>query len=335
MMKNSILGLMLSFGTSAICVAQTSTQIEIRTEGVISNSPSEKIAVENAISEASISETLSFLSSDELEGRKAGTAGIEKAASYIEEVFKKNNVKPFFETYRDSFAIKELDAYNIVGYVEGTDPKLKDEFIVVGAHYDHIGSGKKVGDDSLANGANDNATGTTVVLELAKYFAAHPPKRSFLFTLFSAEEMGLLGSKELAARLKKDQIDLYLMFNIEMVGVPMTGRNYLGYLTGFEKSNLAEKFNAFAGEEVLGFLPEAAQYRLFMRSDNYAFFKEFGVPSHTVSTFDFTNYQYYHHVDDEFSEMDTAHMERFTESLVLPLMELANTPEKEIKMLEK
>lgn len=292
----------------------------------------QNLTVENTISEEEIGRILEYLSSDELEGRQTGTAGIEKAAVFIENYFSENGIKPFYQTYRDSFEVKSLDGYNIVGYLEGTNPELKDEVIIIGAHYDHVGSAKAVNGDTVANGANDNASGTTAVLQLAKYFAANKPERSMIFALFSAEEMGLVGAKELAKRMKAEALDLYLMFNIEMIGVPMTGKDHMAYLTGFEKSNLAEKFNEYARNQVLGFLPEAKQYNLFQRSDNYAFFEEFGVPAQTVSTFDFTNYEYYHHVDDEFEHMDLGHMEQLIEALIPGITRMANSPEMEIKM---
>jgi Zn-dependent M28 family amino/carboxypeptidase len=118
-----------------------------------------------------VQKNLEYLVSDKLNGRQTGTLGIEKAAIYIEKVFKENYVKPYFETYRDSFNIKDVVGYNIVGYLEGTDKILKNEFIILGAHYDHIGTSKEVNGDSIANGANDDASGTVAVLEWAKYFA--------------------------------------------------------------------------------------------------------------------------------------------------------------------
>lgn len=298
-----------------------------------SNAVSEvNVTPENAVSEEEISEALRYLSSDELEGRETGTAGIEKAAKYIEDVFRNHGVKPFFETYRDSFQVKGVAGYNVVGFVEGTDPELKDEFVIIGAHYDHVGLEEPVDGDSIANGANDNATGTVAVLELAKYFSDHPPKRSLLFTLFSAEEMGLVGAKELAKRLKKEDIDIYTMFNIEMIGVPMEGREYEAYITGYDASNMAEKFNEYSGAQVLGFLPEAKQYNLFQRSDNYPFYQEFNIPAQTISTFDFQNYPYYHHVEDEFENMNVGHMEELIEAIIPGLAAMANTSEKEIKL---
>ena len=269
-------------------------------------------------------------------GKIGGSAmeGIEDAASFIEDKFKSFGVKPYFETYRDSFMVNDIQGFNILGVVEGTDPELKDEFIIIGAHYDHIGSGKEVEGDTIANGANDNAAGTVGVIQLAKYFAENSDnKRSIIFALFSAEEMGLRGSRHLAEKLKADGLDLYVMFNLEMIGVPMKAKDYKAYLTGFEKSNLAEKFNSYSEDKnVLGFLPQAQQMSLFKRSDNFPFFEEFNVPSQTVSTFDFSNYPYYHHVDDESSFLDAEFMASLIEDLIPGLSKMANTAEKEIKM---
>ncbi len=288
-----------------------------------------------SISEASVSNTLKYLSSDALQGRETGTPGIEKAAIHIEEVFQKSGIKPYFSTYRDSFEVKGITGYNMVGFKEGNDPKLKHEFIIIGAHYDHVGVKDTGEGDVIFNGANDNATGTTAVLELAKYFADKDLKRSVLFTLFSAEEMGLVGAKNLAERLAEEELDLYVLFNIEMVGVPMAESSYLAYMTGYNRSNLAEKFNQFSGREVLGFLPQAESYNLFKRSDNYPFFEEFNVPAHTISTFDFTNYPYYHKVEDEFELMNAAHMADLIRALVPGLVEMANSPEKHINLIAK
>ena len=296
------------------------------------NADQESIKIE--ISKAEVQEDLTYLSSDDLMGRKTGTQEIEDAAVFIEDKFESFGLKPYFETYRDSFMVNDSHGFNIVGYLEGSDPELKDEFIIVGAHYDHIGSGKEVEGDTIANGANDNAAGTVGVIQLAKFFAEKGEnKRSIIFALFSGEEMGLKGSNHLAGKLKDKDLNLYVMFNLEMIGVPMKAKDYQAYLTGFDKSNLAEKFNEYSdGEKVLGFLPQAEQMSLFRRSDNYPFYENFHVPSQTVSTFDFSNYNYYHHVDDEVEFLDAEFMADLIEDLIPGLQKMANTPTKEIKM---
>ena len=166
----------------------------------------------NEISINQIKQDVEFLTSDALQGRYTGTKGIESAARYIENIFIKNNIKPYFETYRDSFNVKDIVGYNVVGLIEGNDSKLKEEFVIIGAHYDHIGFKTKVDNDSIANGANDNAAGTSAVLALAEYLAIEKMnRRSIIIALFSAEEMGLLGSRHLAEKLKEKHLNLYTM----------------------------------------------------------------------------------------------------------------------------
>ncbi|MGM1057217.1 MAG: M28 family metallopeptidase [Bacteroidota bacterium] len=286
-----------------------------------------------SISELSVKEKLEFLASDDLRGRETGTEGIDKAAGYIESFFEKNNIKPYYETYRDSFEVADRTGFNVIGFLEGNDPELKNEFIILGAHYDHIGIDKALGNDSIANGANDNAAGTVAVMELARQFSKmNNNKRSLLFILFSAEEMGLEGAKHISKRLKSEDLDLYAMVNFEMIGVPMQDKDHLAYLTGYENSNLAEKFNEYSEAEILGFLPQAKEYNLFKRSDNYSFYQEFKVPAQTISTFDFTNYEYYHHVSDEAEKMDVSHMADLIEKVIPGLIKMTNTSEKEIKL---
>ncbi|MCW1147960.1 M20/M25/M40 family metallo-hydrolase [Flavobacterium lacisediminis] len=286
------------------------------------------------VAEENVIKTLSYLTSDELEGRDSGSEGIEKAAVYLENLLKENGVKPYFKTYRDTLSNFDKPAFNIVGYIEGTDKKLKNEFVVIGAHYDHIGMLQNgVNGDVIVNGANDNATGTTAVTEVAKYFAKFKNnKRSILFVFFSAEEKGLLGSKHLAAKLKEQKMDLYFMFNFEMIGVPMKDKGMDFYLTGFGKSNMATKMNEYAGEKLVGYLPIETKYMLFRASDNYPFFTEFNVPAQTVSTFDFENFEFYHQPDDEFELMDTKHMTNVISKTIPVLEQMINASKKEIKL---
>lgn len=286
------------------------------------------------ITATTIASVMNFLASDELQGRPAGGEGIEKAAGYIENFFKTHHIASYFSTYKDSLSNFKGIAYNIVGLVPGNNATLKDEFIIIGAHYDHIGMGKQVNGDAIANGANDNASGTTAVLELAKYFShTRTNKRSLLFVLFSAEERGLLGSKHLAKKLKDQDFNLYTMVNFEMIGVPMN-TPYKAYITGYEMSNMAAKINEYSGSNTIGFLPTAKQYQLFKRSDNYPFYLSFGLPCQTVSTFDFTNYNYYHHVYDEASEMDFTHMAAVINEMIPAIAGMATTPNQEIKINE-
>lgn len=282
---------------------------------------------------AEVETIMSFLASDELEGRDTGSEGLKKAAKYVEDIFKGSGISSYFDTYLPAFDAKGTETYNVVGYLKGTDPDLANEFVIVGAHFDHIGKGKEVNGDTIANGANDNAAGSTAVISLAKHFAkAKDNKRSVLFVLFGAEEKGLLGSKHLAKVLKEKNLNLYTMVNFEMIGVPLKDKSYKAYITGYEMSNMAEKMNEYAGKELIGFLPKAKEFQLFRRSDNYPFHKEFNVPSQTICTFDFTNYDYYHHVDDELSEMNFEFMAELINDCVPVIAKILNSKTQEIKL---
>ncbi|WCO01009.1 M28 family peptidase [Psychroserpens ponticola] len=297
------------------------------------------------ITSSEIKEMVSFLASDDLKGRHVGSEGVDKAASYIESQFKSFGTKPYFKTYRDHFKIDSLDAFNVVGFIEGTDEKLKDEIIILGAHYDHIGFGSdarkksRKGNitetDSIANGANDNAAGTSAVIAMAKYFAEKKTnKRSIMFALFSAEELGLLGSKHLAKRLKDENLNLYTMVNFEMIGVPFKDRDYQAFLSGYDLSNMADKINEYVGSKLIGSSEVAKKYNLFKQSDNYAFYKEFNLPCQTISSCDLSNYDYYHHADDESNELDYEFMANLINNTIIAIEQMSNTETKEIVMYE-
>ena len=286
------------------------------------------------VSSEYVKEIVTYLASDALEGRNTGSQGIEEAANYIENKFKDYGVKPYFDTYRDDFKIDSLDAFNVVGFLEGTDPKLKDEVVIIGAHYDHIGRrAKPVEGDSIGNGANDNASGTSVVIAMAKNFAARKNnKRSVMFALFSGEEMGLRGSRHLAERLKNENLNLYTMVNFEMLGVPFPDRDYQVFATGYDLSNMAEVLNKYAGNKLVGKSDEAAKFNLFKRSDNYAFYQQFKMPAQTISSCALTNFDFYHHVDDEADIMDYNHMASAINNLFPAMEGMINAPTQEIKM---
>lgn len=284
------------------------------------------------VSQQEISSTLAYLSSDELEGRDTGSEGIEKAAVYLENQLKKYNYKPYFRNFRDTLTTID-NAYNVVGFLEGKDPKLKNEIVILSAHYDHIGITEKGFEgDHINNGANDNASGTTVLSEVAKYLGElNNNQRSVLIVYFSAEEKGLLGAKHLAKRLKYQNVDIYTLLNFEMLGVPMN-YNFDVFLTGFTKSNMADKLNEYAGYELVGKSEQAEKYNLFRASDNYPFYEEFKIPSHTISAFDFGNFDFYHHPKDEFQMMNIEFMTQLTQKLLPVVSEMINAPTREIQM---
>ncbi len=168
---------------------------------------------------------IEFLASDELEGREAGKRGGHLAAEYVENQFRRLGLKPITEdgSYRIPFALRDGTGYNVVGVIPGTDPELADTYLAIGGHHDHAGLGSQLSGAmgfpyEVHNGADDNASGTSGVLELAEYFVAHPLKHSILCMTFSGEERGLLGSKALieSGVLPNDKI--MVMLNLDMVG---------------------------------------------------------------------------------------------------------------------
>ena len=152
-----------------------------------------------------------------------------------------------------------------------------------------------------------------------------------MFVLFSAEEMGLLGSNHLAKKLKEENLNLYTMFNIEMVGVPMQNKGYKAYLTGHKTSNMFNKVNEYANDSAfIGFYTLAETYNLFKRSDNYPFYSEFKIPAQTLSTSD--DYPFYHHVDDEIDKIDFSHLKIIIDKMIEVLEKMSNTLTQEIKL---
>lgn len=269
---------------------------------------------------------VSYLASDDLKGRDTGSKGIATAATYIQNRFIDLDIAPYQGDYMDNFKARDTDAFNVVGMLPGTDGELSKEIIVIGAHYDHIGIMQAVAGDSIANGANDNATGTAAVLEIASHLKKLDfNRRTVVFALFSAEEKGLLGSKHLAKRMKANGDNVVAVLNFEMIGTPMVDRPYLAYLTGHDGSNMAQVFNgANDAFTVTGKLDEAAKFGLFKRSDNYPFFTEFKVPAQTFCTFDFTNFDHYHKVGDEMSEVNAQHMAQVVDALMPGILEVIN-----------
>ncbi|MBT8280103.1 MAG: M28 family peptidase [Muriicola sp.] len=289
------------------------------------------IDVSNFSSNQEMEAHMNYLASDELKGRDTGSEGIDLAADYIMNFLKEQDIAPYFESFQDTLDNFEPAAYNIVGVLRGNDPVLRNEVVIIGAHYDHIGVRTAKEGDSIANGANDNASGSSTVMELARYFAkAKKNRRTLVFAWFSAEEKGLKGSDHLARKMKANGVNLYSVLNYEMTGVPMIEKDHMVYVSGYKKSNIAEVSNSHAGEKVVGFLPTAEEFNLFQRSDNYPFYKAFEVPAHTFSTFDFTNFQHYHQVGDEAQIMDFEHMARVVNKMIPAVEGIVNADTKEI-----
>lgn len=182
-------------------------------------------------SQASIRKHIEFLASDDLEGRGTASLGEVRAANYIAGLFRQMGLKPagtdgFFQPFPVTFAVDgeahQLTGRNVVGFLDNGAPKT----IVIGAHYDHLGKGfqgSSLSPDSknkVHNGADDNASGTTGVLELARYLTGNnvKEKHNYLFITFSGEELGLIGSKHYTEKPTLPLNTISAMINMDMIG---------------------------------------------------------------------------------------------------------------------
>ena len=287
---------------------------------IFSSCSKEKKSLEEIKSQIKINDTkniISILSSDSLKGRDNKNRGYFKAADYVIKYFKKNNINPLYNGFKDIFYSDSIESYNIVGTVGEFLNERKT--ILIGAHLDHIGV-IDVGPDSIYNGANDNASGCVSVLQIGSFLSQFEWDYNIILALFAEEEKGLRGSYNLANRMKKESIDLEYVINFEMIGKEMnTGRNKV-YLTGYKISNLAQEINRVVPGFVT-FFSKSAEFNLFQRSDNYPFYKAFDIPSQTLSSFDFENYKYYHHFDDEVNNLN---MENLNEIIVSSAFFISN-----------
>ena len=286
--------------------------------------------VREAISLEETKTILFTLASDDMKGRDSKNGGYAKAAGFVEDYFQKHNIQPFYPAYRDSLMTDSLWSYNVVGSIGKYDPNKKT--VLIGAHLDHIGIKEQEG-DSIYNGANDNATGSTAVLQIARFLSQKKWKQNVVVALFADEEKGLKGAYHLAEGMKKEKVDLAYMVNFEMLGITLTTGENQVYMTGYNLSDMADKMNAFSPNFVQ-FLPQAKEYNLFRRSDNYAFYEAFGVPAQTLSTFDFKNYGHYHKAGDEAEKMEVDNMNTVIGTAAYTIAKLLDK-EVNIEMKEK
>jgi len=255
------------------------------------------------INEKLISKHLSTLSDDKMEGRRAGTNGIEKAAKYIESEFERIGLTKYdtLNSYRQNFNFYDMPFYNVIGVLEGKS--LPNEYIIISAHYDHLGIDHKKEGDNIYNGANDNASGTTAVLTLAEYFKKlDNNKRSLIFVAFTAEEMGLVGSRYFGKQVNPN--DIVAGINIEMIGKESPYGKNTAWITGFDRSDFGEIIQKNLSNTNYEVFPDPyIKEKLFFRSDNAALAK-LGIPAHTFSTTPMEKDSHYHKVSDEYKTLE-------------------------------
>ena len=207
---------------------------------------------------------IAYLASDALEGRLTGTPGNDSAAAYIARRYKSLGLTPLTSGYLQPFdALSAEEAHmgrteprhseNVVALLRGTDPLLRDEYVVIGAHFDHLGRSTTYAQDpeakdAIRNGADDNASGTAAVMELARVLAGNPPRRSVIFANFSGEELGLLGSSWFVAHPLVPLDRVVAMINFDMVGRLRNDKLIVyGTSTATELKPLLDSANAALG----------------------------------------------------------------------------------------
>lgn len=255
------------------------------------------------------------LASDKMQGRAIFTPGIDSASAFIENEFKKIDLSYFKELkkYRQEFVAKGKVANNVIGILLGKSKA--DQFVIFSAHYDHLGVAKN-GEDKVYNGANDDASGTTAVIALAKYFKElNQNERTIIFVAFTGEEVGGFGSKFFSENIDSNKV--VAMFNIEMIGTESKWGKNSAYITGFEKSDFGAILQKNLKGSNFNFNPDPyPSQQLFYRSDN-ARLAALGVPAHTISTSKMDIEPNYHKLSDEVSTLDLDNMTEIIKSIAI------------------
>jgi Zn-dependent M28 family amino/carboxypeptidase len=273
-----------------------------------------------------ISYYVSALAHDSMQGRETGKAGMAKAASFIAQQMYTIGLKPVKgneDFYAPYYKINPRDPYpgiNVIGAIPGNGNI--NEMVIFSAHYDHLGKIKSK-KDSVYNGANDNASGVSLMLQLAAYYIKTKPERTILFIAFSGEELGLKGSQAFVKDIKKKLVQAVI--NFDMVGRSTENKVYL---SGWEYGTVMDELNQqlyLFDEKKYGssyFQQDAPIVDFFRRSDNYPF-AELGIPAHTVST-TADNDRYYHRPSDETSTIDFTLMNELVKTMFIATQSIVN-----------
>lgn len=210
--------------------------------------------------------------------------------------------------------IENLPLTNVVGVLPGKT--LPNEYVIFSGHYDHLGIGVSENGDSIYNGANDDAAGTTAMIMLSKYFKEkNNNARTLIFVAFTAEEIGGLGSAYFSKQLNPTSV--IAMFNLEMIGTESKWGKNSAYITGYEKSNMGAILQKNLEGSTFKFYPDPyTDQNLFYRSDN-ARLARLGVPAHTISTSKMDNEPNYHKPSDEFKTLDIENMNEIIKAIAL------------------
>lgn len=208
--------------------------------------------------------------------------------------------------------VEERKLQNVVGIIPGKSKP--NEYVIFSGHYDHLGVDLSKSPDSIYNGANDDASGTTAVIELAKYYKKRNDNaRTLIFAAFTAEEVGGYGSQYFSQQFDPNKV--IAMFNIEMIGTESNWGKNSAYITGFEKTNMGEILQNNLKGSKFQFHPDPyVKEQLFYRSDNATLARQ-GVPAHTISTSKMDNEPTYHQLNDDINSIDLTNMTEIIKSI--------------------
>ncbi len=210
--------------------------------------------------------------------------------------------------------LQNFPLFNVAGIIPGKSKP--NEYVIFSGHYDHIGILQAVGQDSIANGADDDASGVTAMLTLADYYKKqNNNERTLIFVAFTAEELGMYGSKYFSNHINADQV--VAMINMEMIGKDSKFGPNTVYITGYDQSNLGELMQENLKNTNFRFYPDPyTKQNLFYRSDN-AVLAAKGVPAHSFSTSQMDKDEYYHTVKDEVSTLNVQNIISSIEAIAI------------------
>jgi hypothetical protein len=295
------------------------------------------------ISPNSLRGHVSFLASDLLEGRSTPSRGLDVAAEYVAAQFRRAAIEPagedgYFQAGSMAPSTRNrnpsapppepVKLRNVIGVLRGSDAALSTTYVILSAHYDHLGMRQSGEGDLIYNGADDDASGTVAVLEIAAALArlATRPKRSIVFMTFAGEEKGLLGSRYYAAHPVFPAEKTVAAINLEELGRTddMTGPVIsTAYVTGFDYSDVGpilEEAGKLTGVTIAKHAENNDKF--FTGSDNLPL-AALGIPAHTVSVgFIFPDY---HQVGDEWQKLDYDNMAKIVRAVALGVYRIANS----------
>ena len=303
---------------------------------------------EDELTVSEVESHLRFLASDELMGRKPGTYGADIAARYIAEQFRAARLQKLsgaldyfqeahlffenkFDREKNDGEMKSIISKNVIGYCEGKDPGMKNEFVLLCAHYDHLGVGLLKGSadtDVIFNGARDNGMGTVALICAAKAFAIKPTARSVVFIAFTGEEEKCQGSQYFVENplISLDKI----VFVLNNDGGGFNDTNLIR-IAGFERISTKEIITEAVDKYGLSVLPYPIEIQyLYELSDNMPFARK-GIPAITVSPgFDKVDDEILKYVHTEEDEADDTfnypYLLKFTRAYISIARAIADTP---------